>query len=62
MRSQRGPEKVLIEYQKKTASLCEIPRHERHFCHFALEQLNIRNVIPLPNYGKRKALLGLCQQ
>ena len=32
--------------QKKIASLYQIAPHERHFCPFALEKLNIRNVIP----------------
>ena len=36
MRSQRELEEVLGEI-KKTASLCEIAPHERHFCPFALE-------------------------
>ena len=39
MRSQRGLEKCLRGNQKKTAPLCEMAPHERHFSPFALEYL-----------------------
>ena len=44
--------------QKKTASLCEIVSHEKHFCYFALEQLNLRNMFPAYKLRKMQNFLG----
>ena len=44
--------------QKKAASLCEIALHERHFCPFALEYLNIRNVSPTSKLRETQVSLG----
>ena len=44
--------------QKKEASLCEIEPHERHFCAFALEYLNIRNVSPTSKLRETQVSLG----
>ena len=57
-RARQGREKRTC-YIMRSQQLCEIAPHERHFCYFDLEKLNIRNVIPTSKLRKTQGSLGL---
>ena len=62
MRSQRGLDKILEEI-KKNQRHCVKSHHKKDIFTILLENSLISKISFLfPNYGKRKASLGLCQQ